>query len=37
MIQKIIKPITPSQRQTVLFINKFNKKSIIKTLVKGFK
>ena len=37
MIQKIIKPITPSQRQTVLFINKFNKKAIIKNLVKGFK
>ena len=36
MIQKIIKPITPSQRQTVLFINNFTKKLFIKKLTKGF-
>jgi large subunit ribosomal protein L2 len=35
MIQKIIKPITPSQRQTVLFINKFPKESIVKYLIKS--
>lgn len=36
MIQKIIKPITPSQRQTVLFINNLTKKLFIKKLTKGF-
>ncbi|KDO15684.1 ribosomal protein L2 (mitochondrion) [Saprolegnia parasitica CBS 223.65] len=36
MIQKIIKPITSSQRQTVLFINNLTKKLPIKKLIKGF-
>ncbi len=36
MIQKIIKPITLSQRQTVLFIKNLTKKSPIKKLIKGF-
>jgi large subunit ribosomal protein L2 len=38
MIQKIIKPITPSQRQTILFINNLTKKEKpIKKITKGFK
>lgn len=39
MIQKKIKPTTPSQRQTIMFINKFikNKRFKIKKLMKGFK
>lgn len=37
MIQKIIKPKTPSQRQTVLFINKLIEKRRFKSLIKGFK
>lgn len=39
MIQKIIKPRTPSQRQTVLFTNKqlTKKNQKIKKLIKGFK
>jgi large subunit ribosomal protein L2 len=38
MIQKIIKPTTPSQRQTILFINNLTKKEkFIKKLTKGFK
>jgi large subunit ribosomal protein L2 len=36
MIQKKIKPTTPSQRQTVLFKTNLTKSSPIKTLVKGF-
>lgn len=36
MIQKIIKPITSSQRQTVLFKNNLIKKLPIKKLIKGF-
>lgn len=36
MIQKIIKPITSSQRQTVLFTNNLTKKLPIKKLIKGF-
>ena len=38
MIQKKIKPITPSQRQTILFINNLTKKQkSIKKITKGFK
>jgi large subunit ribosomal protein L2 len=37
MIQKNINPITPSQRQTILFKKNLNKKLIIKKLTIGFK